>query len=183
MCPLSAGCQRFSAAGLLACALTAGCSHSNPAAAPPAGGQTSAPAHASDSATPSASSSASVQNLIVTASVRRQLLVAYLSYMHFSSSDIAGTVHDSVYYAHDTATGTYWAKASFLPSSAASQTTEVSMQDGGSGAFFTKTADGAWQVQRGSQGSGEACAEIKFFPAAVLKTWAISATPPAGSSC
>jgi hypothetical protein len=175
----------WGAAGVLACTLTAGCSHSNPAAAPPAGGQTSAPAQASDSGSPapSASSSGSVKNLIVTASVRRELRVAYLSYMHFPSSDIAGTAHNSVYYAYETATGTYWAMATFVASSTVSQSTSVSMQDGGSRAFFTKTADGAWQVQRGSQGSGEVCAEIKFFPAAVLTAWVISTTPPAGTSC
>jgi hypothetical protein len=173
----------WGAAGVLACALTAGCSHADPAAAPPAGGQTSAAAQASDSgsATPSASSSASVQNLIVTASVRRQLRVAYLSYMHFPSSDIAGNVHNSVYYAYDTTTGTYWAMASFLASSTVSQTTAVSMQDGGSEGLFTKTADGAWQVQRG--GEPELCEVIKFFPAAVLNAWAISTTLPAGMGC
>jgi hypothetical protein len=172
-------------AALLACALTAGCaSHANPAAAPP-DQQTSGAAQVSDSsspapaASPSASSSTAVQNLVVTTSLRHKLKAAYLAYMNLPSSSIAGNVPNSVYYAYDAATGTYWAMAGFLASSTASQSTEVDMQDGGRYGLFTRTPDGAWQGQR--LGQPGICAEIKFFPAAVLTAWAISTTPPAGA--
>ena len=120
---------------------------------------------------------------MVTASVRRQLKVAYLAYMNFPSSSIAGNVSNSVYYAYDGATGTYWAMAGFLASSTVSQSTAVALQDGGSEALFTRSSDGAWKVQRGSSGSGAVCEEVKFFPATVLTAWAISTTLPAGMVC
>lgn len=177
-------------AAIAACLMTAGCT-SNPttAAAPPsqpastgADAPTSAPA--SDSPAPAASSPTSipvgVQNLLVSPSVRRELTAAYESFMRFTPSGIAGTAPGSVYYAHDAATGSYWAMATFQPSKAALHSSPdsamynvlVDMQDGGNQGLFTRTSGGVWQVERA--GVPPQCQIVKFFPKAVIRAWALN---------
>ena len=85
----------------------------------------------------------------------------------------------SVYYAYDPSTDTYWALASFAPSSTASLNVQVGFQDGGSYGMYKKAGSGSWQVQQ--PGFPEICGEAKFFPQAVLTAWGISTSslPPA----
>jgi hypothetical protein len=49
-----------------------------------------------------------------------------------------------VYYALVPSTNTYWAIASFIPTSMASQQTQVGMQDDGCCGIFTQTSGGQW---------------------------------------
>jgi hypothetical protein len=67
----------------------------------------------------SVSASAGVQNVVVSPSVRQELTAAYEAFMGIEARGIAGTAPNSVYYAFDAATGTYWAMATFQPSAAA----------------------------------------------------------------
>jgi hypothetical protein len=122
--------------------------------------------------TPSTSPAAvGVQNLIVTPSVLSQLQAAYVAYMQFPSSDIAGTAPNSVYYAYDPATRTYWALATFVESATASFNTTVDMQDGSNTGMFSETSGGAWQVVR--EGVPPGCGLLQFFPTAVIAAWAL----------
>jgi hypothetical protein len=132
---------------------------------------------ATSSATPG--SSGAVKNLIVSPVVRSELLVAYAAFRKIPTSDMRG-LPDSVYYAYQPATGTYWAKATYEPTSGDSLTVQVGFQDGGSDAFYKKTGSGPWEVTIG--GEPEVCEELRFFPRQVLAAWAlpISETPPAG---
>jgi hypothetical protein len=88
-----------------------------------------------------------------------------------SLSDVAGTVPRSVYYAYDPATDTYWAEANFLPSRTASLKVLVGFQDGASIGLFARAARSGWQVQLG--GEPVVCAEVPFFPPAVLIAWSL----------
>jgi hypothetical protein len=148
-----------------------------PAATTPAAARAVSPA----AATPSTTSAAvGVQNLVVTPSVRSELQAAYVAYKHFPPSDIAGTAPNSVYYAYDPATGSYWAMATFEQSATASVNTETAMQDGGNTGMFTKAPDGAWQMRQASFPPG--CDLPQFFPAAVIAAWALSTSCPPGHS-
>ncbi len=164
---------------ILACVMTAGCTQNgNPAAAPPpreSASSTFSPIPAASSSAPTTSPSASapvgVQNLAVTASVRRELIAAYVAYKHFKSSDVAGAAPRSIYYAYDPADDTYWAMADFLLSSTASLDDQVEMQDGGNVGLFTRTASDAWQVR--NPGFPPACEVLALLPKAVITVWAL----------
>jgi hypothetical protein len=93
-------------------------------------------------------------------------------------SDITGTAANSVYYAYDPSTQTYWALASFVPSTTASEQVLVGMQDGGDQGLFTMVARGGWQLARGTVPA--ICGEQKFFPPAVISLWSLS-TEAAGN--
>jgi hypothetical protein len=142
---------------------------------PPAG-QSSAP-------TPSASptESAGIENLLVSSALRSQLTTAYVAFRQISVSDVSGTRPDSVYYAYDQATNTYWAMADFMPAQTAPQNVQVSFQDGGSTGLFTKIGPGPWRVRRG--GIPAVCVVSEFFPKSVLAAWAISTNRPPGLNC
>jgi hypothetical protein len=142
---------------------------------PPAG-QPSAP-------TPSASptESAGIENLLVSSALRSQLTTAYVAFRQISVSDVSGTRPDSVYYAYDQATNTYWAMADFMPAQTAPQNVLVNFQDGGSTGLFTKIGSGPWQVRQG--GIPAVCVETQFFPKPVLAAWAISTNRPPGLNC
>jgi hypothetical protein len=110
-------------ADLLAVIAVTGCSGSSPGAADgqssstpgttapdtPAAGQ---PAP-SVSASPTASTG--IQDLLVSTTLRGQLTAAYATLRQIPASDVSGTQPNSVYYAYDQATNTYWAKATFVP--------------------------------------------------------------------
>jgi hypothetical protein len=166
---------------VLATACTA---QSTPAASDSAVAHATTPASASSPGSgSSAPASAGVQNLVVSASVRRELTSAYEAFMHFQASGIAGTLPNSVYYAYDPATGAYWAMATFRPSAAALKSKPGSplfneltdMQDGGDQGIFTRTSGGAWQVQ--DAGVPPQCQIVKFFPKAVIAAWALRLYP------
>jgi hypothetical protein len=150
-----------------------------PAATTPAA--TASQAVSPGGATPSAThGAAAVQNLVVTSSVSDELQAAYVAYKQFPPSDIAGAAPNSVYYAYDPATDTYWAMATFEPSATASVNTETAMQDGGNTGMFTKASDGAWQMRQASFPPG--CDLAQFFPSAVIAAWALSTFCPPGHS-
>lgn len=152
-------------------------SPSAPAAAAPAATVTGTQAVSPGVATPRTTSAATgVQNLVVTPSVRADLQATYVAFMHFPPSDIAGTAPNSIYYAFDPATGTYWAMATFVPSATASSNTTVEMQDGGDTGMFTKASDGTWQVTRASFPTGSGL--LQFFPTRVIAAWALSTLCP-----
>jgi hypothetical protein len=152
-----------------------GTSHTVPPAASPTHSASPRPA------TPSASPGG-VQNLVISSAEKSELTAAYVAWKGISLADIdgAGPVPGSVYYAYDPATETFWALARFDPSSAASLDVQVGFQDGGGTAMYQKAGAGPWQMG-GVPGFPEFCGEVKFFPAAVLAAWSISA--PAGFTC
>jgi hypothetical protein len=111
--------------------------------------------------------------------MRNELTVAFADYKRIPPSDVAG-ISGSVYYAYDPATDTHWALANFLPSLRAPSQVLVGFQDGASIGLFTRFANGSWQVQLG--GAPPICAEVAFFPPAVLTAWSLPADT-AGFQC
>jgi hypothetical protein len=178
-------------AGLLVTIAVTGCSASSPAAvgngqpsspsATTAPGTTPAgqPAEPTASASGSATASTGIQNLLVTSTVRSQLTAAYAALRKIPASDVSGTQPNSVYYAYDQATNTYWGKATFVPAKTDPQAVLVGFQDTASTGLFTKVGSGTWQVQEGDA----TCLVLQFFPKAVLAAWALPTKPPAGESC
>ena len=178
-------CWKRAATGLavLACIGVTGCkSGSTPAAeqlTTPASIQVaSSSAPRTPSGSPEPSASGGIQNLDVSASVRTELTAAFVAYKQIEAADVAGTAPSSVYYAYNPATHTYWAMARFLLSAKAPQNVQVNFQDGGDAGLFTHTGTAGWEVQ--IAGEPGICAELRFFPKAVLGAWALPATPPAG---
>jgi hypothetical protein len=171
----------------LACLAVAGCTSaspratgataSRPATAQPTG-QPPDPA-ATTPGPPQSAAPAGIRNLLVTPAVRSQLLTPYLTMMDFKAADIAGTVPDSIYYAYDPATRTYWALAIYKASRNAPMNVLVNLQDGGNAGMYTKTAAGPWHVTRG--GVPWECVEGQYFPEAVLAVWGLTITAPCPS--
>lgn len=124
--------------------------------------------------------SGAIQNLQVSSAVRSTLTSVYVNYRHFNASDISGTTPNSVYYAYDPSTQTYWAMASFMPSSTASQQVLVGMQDGGETGLYKMTAGGSWSIAL--NGEPPYCGEMRYFPQPVLAAWNMG-TAPAGLVC
>jgi hypothetical protein len=177
-------------AGLLAAIALTGCtagSTSSPGAAgdgqPASTAVGTAPAGQSAAPTPSAlpTESAGIENLLVSSDVRSQLTAAYVALRQIPVSDVSGTRPNSVYYAYDQATNTYWAMADFVPAKADPQNVLVNFQDGGSSGLFTKVGSGPWHVQEGSIPA--LCGESQFFPKSVLAAWSISTNRPPGLNC
>jgi len=131
-------------------------------------------------ASTSTTSATAVQNLAVTPAVRAALTSTFVAYKNIPASYVAGTVPNSVYYAYDPTTQTYWALAEFTPSSSASQNAQVGFQDGGSLGLFTMKAGQAWTVQNGF--IPFPCSEVKFFPATVVTAWNLP-QPTAAMQC
>ena len=162
--------------GLLATVAAAGCtatSTSGPAV--PGHGRPASPA-AATAVSPVASSSVpagtgGVRNLPVSRDVLTELTVAFVNAKGIPLSDVAGTLPGSVYYAYDPATDTYWAEAGFLPSRTASQTVLTDFQDGASVGLFARAAGSGWQAEVGH--APIVCAEVPFFPPAVLMAWSL----------
>jgi hypothetical protein len=162
--------------GLLATVAVAGCtatSTSSPAA--PGHGRSASPA-ATTAVSPAASSPApagtgGVRNLPVSQDVRNELTVAFVNTKGIPLSDVAGTLPGSVYYAYDPATDTYWAEANFQASRTASQLVLTDFQDGASVGLFARAAGTGWQAEVG--GAPIICAEVPFFPPAVLMAWSL----------
>ena len=155
------------------------------ASAPPASATAvSAPSPAAPA--PAATSSAApgspgeVKNLVVTPSVRSELLAAYAAFRTIPASDVQG-VPGSVYYAYQPATGTYWAKAHYEPASGDSQAVAVGFQDGGGDGFYKKTVNGSWLVSLG--GEPGVCYALKFFPLQVLAAWSQPTSVTPASIC
>jgi hypothetical protein len=178
---------RLAGLGLLAVITSAGCA-AHPAPSPPASSQAASSAaitpgsSPATSAAPAPSASAdAIENLAADGSVRSELISAYEAYVHIPPADVTGLARGSLYYAYDPAASTYWALASFVPSAAAPQNVLVGFQDGGATGLFTKAGRGTWQVRQG--GVPGICAELKFFPPAVLTAWSLPTAPPPGVGC
>ncbi len=160
-----AGCSPLSSSSSTATAT------SQPAS-PTASASTAVPA-VTPPATPT-SSSGGVQNLDASAAVKSELLAAYAAARGIPVSDVASKF--SVYYAYDPATQTYWAEASFAPTSTDPLSVSVGFQDGGQGGYFKESGSGPWQFQ--SMGQPAICEAQRFFPQAVLVAWAMPTPVP-----
>ncbi len=162
--------------GLLATVAVAGCtatSTSSPAV--PGHGRSASPAVAT-AVSPAVSNAApagtgGVRKLPVSQDLRNELTAAFVNSKGIPLSDVAGTIPGSVYYAYDPATDTYWAEATFQGSRTASLKVLVGFQDGGSTGLFDRAARSGWQVDEG--GAPIVCAEVPFFPPAVLMAWSL----------
>jgi hypothetical protein len=170
--------------GLAACA-----AHGTPSSAGPTNGQTAtaaanASAAASQPATAPSPAPTGIQNLVISSADKSQLTAAFVAFKGISLSDVngGGPSAGSVYYAYDPSTDTYWALASFAPSSTASLDVQVGFQDGGGTAMYQKAGAGPWQMG-GNPGFPEFCGEVKYFPAAVLTAWSMATTAPPGLTC
>ena len=163
--------------GLGVTILLAGCGSSSTASNTTSPSGSSLPAPTSSVATSSSTTSSSAgptgpQNLVATAADKSALTAAFVTYKKVPAQDIAGTAPGTVYYAYVPSTGTYWALASFLPTSTASQQTEVGLQDGGGMGIFTKHAGGTWTMV--ATGSFPFCPSQTVIPSAVRTVWGLS---------
>jgi len=178
------GLALLATAGMSACSANRAPSIAGPGmdhTTSPAATGAASPSPDAPSATPGASGN--VQNLVVSAAVRSELTAAYVAYKGIQLSDVAGAspMPASVYYAYDPATESYWAMASFEPSSTAPLSVQVAFQDGARSGMFRKVGTRPWQVQITL--NPVLCGELKFFPPAVLAAWALPTAPPAGGPC
>jgi hypothetical protein len=115
-----------------------------------------------------------VTSLQMTPEVMASLTSAFLGSKQLAATDVSGTAPNSVYYAFDPSTMTYWAMVTFQPSSQASPQVQNRFQDGGSMGLFSMPTGGSWSVRSGSVPTS--CAQVAFFPAAVLAAWNMSTT-------
>jgi hypothetical protein len=166
---VSAACMGLACVGCMSTA--------KPAAAPSAPPTSGATATVVPSAT--AVASAKPANLVADATVRQELLAAFIAfrsnaantpgYAPIPPSAVAGIAPGTLFYALDPTTGTYWAAATFSATAAASQTSAfVGFQDGGSQAVFMRTPGEPWQVK-----SVGPC--LAGLPVAIAATWALTA--------
>lgn len=109
------------------------------------------------------------QNETATAQVKSALTAAYLARTGLPADQVAGTVPGSVYYAYVPQTKTYWALASFEPTSSADQQTQIGMQDDGCCGIFTSTTGTSFTSTLGFL--GEPCPGQ--IPAALFTLWQI----------
>jgi hypothetical protein len=124
-------------------------------------------------------SGTAVRNLPATAQVKSDLRAAYLAMAQLPASEVVGPLPGTVYYAYDPQTSTYWAMATFGPTSTPSEKTGIAMQDGGNQGFYKMASGASWSAQPG--GIPPYCAEAPYFPAGVLQAWGI--TKPASLTC
>ncbi len=83
------------------------------------------------------------------------------------ASQVAGTAPNSVYYAYEPSTKTYWAIASFLPNASATMQTQVAMQDDGCCGIFSTQTLSSWNLV--ARFLGEPCAGQ--IPADLMTLW------------
>jgi hypothetical protein len=113
--------------------------------------------------------------LVITNTVREALVAAFVSFKNVPAEQIAGTRPGTTYYAFVPSTGTYWALASFLPTSSASLQTDVSLQDGGSMGIFDEQSGEGWKML--AQGVEPFCPSRTAIPSVVLTLWGLSDVP------
>jgi hypothetical protein len=178
---------RAVAIGLLITTAAIGCSSNAAPSSTATSGQSTTPSAAAPTTSAAATSSDSptssngVQNLAVSTAVRSELLAAFAAVKNIPVSDVAGSTPGSIYYGYVPSTQTYWAMGSYEPASTDSLTVKVSFQDGGETGLFKKVGSAPWQA--GTGGVPPFCAEISFFPQAVLEAWSLPTTPPPSSKC
>jgi hypothetical protein len=132
------------------------------------GGSSSTPTAATS--TGGTSTTAGARNLVVTNSLRADLLTAGAASNGIPASDYTGLTRGRTFYAYDPATNTYWAGAQLVPSSS-SMRAQVSVQDDGAYLLFNKSAGGTWTVHSvGMTGVGGSPCPVAV-PSGVLTVW------------
>lgn len=128
------------------------------------------PTTTSATSTGGTSTTAGARNLVVTNSLRADLLAAGAASNGIPASDYTGLTRGRTFYAYDPATNTYWAGAQLVPSSS-SMRAQVSVQDDGAYLLFNKSAGGAWTVHSvGMTGVGGSPCPVTV-PSGVLAVW------------
>jgi len=97
--------------------------------------------------------SGAAQNLPATDAIKSQITAVYVAHNNLPAAQVAGTAPGSVYYGFLPSTNTYWAIASFEPTSNSSTQTQVQMQDDGCCGIFSMVAGGSWTFVSGYLGS------------------------------
>jgi hypothetical protein len=110
------------------------------------------------------------ENLVVTDTIRSQLLAAGAALHKLPVSDYTGLVKGETFYALDPATGDHWAGAALIPSKD-SQKAQIGNQDDGAYLVFRRTGSGPWKAwDAGIPGNSNfTCAVTP--PAGVLRVW------------
>jgi hypothetical protein len=119
------------------------------------------------------------ENLVVTSSIRAELLAAAAATHDLPVSDYVGLAKGLTYYAYDPTDQLYWAGAALVPSPSSFQA-QVGVQDDGGYNLFTRTKNGAWVSYNDGLGTvpGAKCAAV--VPAAVRDAWGWSQSTPCG---
>jgi hypothetical protein len=130
--------------------------------------------------TTSTTSGSAAQTLAVTAGIKSALVAAFAAAHSLPASAYTGLAAGKTFYAYDSTTQLYWAGAQVVPS-AASQRAQVSVQDDGAYAVFTRSSHGPWTAYNDGLGGqhGTVCA-IRV-PVAVRTVWGWSLTTPCGA--
>lgn len=89
---------------------------------------------------------AGAENLFISRGTLGELVGAFEATRHLAPDDVVGAEPGSIYYGYVPSTGTYWARASFEPTSTAPLSVQVSMQDGGGDVVFDRPPGGAWTI-------------------------------------
>ncbi len=98
----------------------------------------------------------------------RALVAAYALFRDIPAGDVSVVRPGTVRTAYDRSTKTYWATASFLPSTRASTAVLLGFQDGGSTGLFSRHGSAQWRmIGYGSQ--PVSCSSS--LPAAVRRSW------------
>jgi hypothetical protein len=131
---------------------------------------TSAPVASASAAT------AAAVNEVATPALKAALRAAYIVLNHLSSSEVAGPLPGTLYYAYLPATGTYWAIAHFRATPHASLRAQVGFQDGGDIGVFTHASGRPWTAKIG----GEPFPCQGELPAPVFALWGLGVQASCG---
>jgi hypothetical protein len=133
-------------------------------------GGSSSPSSSTTPATTMPGTAATAQNLVVSNTVRTQLLTAGAALHKLPVADYTGLVPKETYYAYDPATSTYWAGAG-LVASKNSKKAQIGDQDDGAYLVFDRPAAGTWRAyDAGIPGDSHFTCSI-VVPAGVLTVW------------
>jgi DNA-binding beta-propeller fold protein YncE len=124
-----------------------------------------------------AKGSSDVQNLVVTRSVRGELVAAFAAAHGLALPEVGGTDPAPLYFAYDRTTRTSWAVAFFYPAGDDSTRVKDSFQDAGGDGIFSRSGSAGWRFRSG--GAPLLCPEEHDIPAAVLNVWQIPTRSPA----
>jgi hypothetical protein len=145
----------------------AGCSSAGTSAH---GSTTSAPTSTPGGPT-TATTGPTTSNLVVTDSVRSELVAAGAALNSLPASAYTGLRPGETYYAFDAATQTYWASAGLVPSPSSTRA-QISVQDDGAYLLFDRPQGGSWKgYDVGLAGTPEGSACPVAVPAAILSLW------------
>ena len=115
-------------------------------------------------------SATGARNLVVTDTIRTQLVTAGAQLNSLPSSDYTGLRAGETYYAYDPITQTYWAGAGLDPSPSSTQA-QIAAQDDGAYILFERGAAGAWKAYDvGLAGTSGTTCPVPV-PGSVLGLW------------